>query len=78
MFCFRMEEDAKDLPELDSNRTLNYSLIPQQVEDEIKRVEQILVHLESKTTQVGNQDHIAYRAYEGLSEEVLECFVSSS
>ena len=58
MFCFRMEED---LPELDSNRTSDYSHISQQIEDEIKRVEQILVHLESKTTQVSNQDHIAYR-----------------
>ena len=71
MFCFRMEEDAKDLPELDSNRTSDYSHIPQQVEDEIKRVEQILVHLESKTTQVGNQDHIAYRRMRGSLRKYL-------
>ena len=56
-----MEEDTKDLPELDSNRTSDYSHVSQQIEDEIKRVEQTLAHLESKTTQVANEDHIAYR-----------------
>ena len=51
----------KDTPELDSNRASDDSHVSQLIEDEIKRVEQILAHLESKSIQLGNEDQIAYR-----------------
>ena len=52
---------TKDLPELDSNRASDSSHVSQLIEDEIKRVVQMLVHLESKTTLLDNEDQIAYR-----------------
>ena len=61
VFCFSMEENAKNLPELDSNRALDGSHVSQLIEDEIKRVVQILAYLESKTTQFDNEEQIVYR-----------------
>ena len=51
-----MEKCTKKLPEFDSNRALDYL---HHIENEIKRAEQTLAYLESKTA--SNQDHIANR-----------------
>ena len=56
-----MEKYTKNFPELDSNIAADNSHVLQLIEDEIKRVKQMLAHLESKSTQLGNEDQIAYR-----------------
>ena len=52
-----MEKDIKDTPELDSNRTTE---LLHQIEKEIKRVEQMLITLEAKSSLLDNENRIAY------------------
>ena len=61
--CFVLEwrKMQKNSLKLVSNRASDDSHVSQLIEDEIKRVEQILARLESKSTQLGNEDQIAYR-----------------
>ena len=66
-----MEKDTKDLPELDSNRASDGSHVLQLIEDEIKRVVQILAHLESKTALLDNEDLIAYRRMRSFLRKYL-------
>ena len=58
--CSRMENNFKDTPELDSNRATDGSHVLKQIEKEIKRVEQILLKLEDKSTLLDNENSTAY------------------
>lgn len=53
-------DNFKDTSELDSNRATDGSHVLKQIEKEIKRVEQILLKLEDKSTLLDNENKIAY------------------